>query len=195
MKKPPFASRLLERLDRLRSQAAVMLARASGVSVAEGVRLGPGADLRLGWDLSRRGVLALDRGTHLSDGVVLHPYGGSIRIGANVHLGPYTVIYGHGGVEIGDDCLVAMHCRILSSEHDLPPVGMEIRSRPDVLKPTRLGRDVWIGAGVTVLGGVTLGDGCVVGAGAVVTRDIPPGAISVGVPARVVGRRPSRSVA
>ena len=58
-----------------------------------------------------------------------------------------------------------------------------------VARPTRIGADVWLGAGVTVLGGVTIGDGCVVGAGAVVTRDLPPYAIAVGVPARVTGSR------
>jgi acetyltransferase-like isoleucine patch superfamily enzyme len=42
---------------------------------------------------------------------------------------------------------------------------------------------------VTVLGGVTIGDGCVVGAGAVVTKNLLPGSIAVGVPARVVGSR------
>ena len=112
-------------------------------------------------------------------------------MGADVFLGPHAVVYGQGGVVIGDGCLIAMHCRILSSEHSVPPQGRPIRAEPDILKPTRLGRDVWLGAGVTVLGGVTLGDGCIVGAGAVVTRDLPAGAIAVGVPARITGQRPA----
>jgi len=93
------------------------------------------------------------------------------------------VIYGHGGVKIGDHSLVSMHCQILSSNHTMPPFGTTIRSQPDVLLPTKIGRDVWLGASVTVLGGVTIGDGCIVGAGAVVTKDLPPGAIAFGVPA------------
>lgn len=114
-------------------------------------------------------------------------------IGNHVFLGPHVIIYGHGGVEIGDDCLIAMHCRILSSEHTIPPLDRHIRWEPDILKPTRIGRDVWLGAGVTVLGGVTIGDGCVVGAGAVVTRDLPAGSIAKGIPARVTGQRPATS--
>ena len=50
---------------------------------------------------------------------------------------------------------------------------------------TKIGNDVFIGANVTVLDGVTIGDGAVIGAGAVVTKDIPPYAIAVGVPAEV----------
>ena len=50
---------------------------------------------------------------------------------------------------------------------------------------TVIGNDVFIGANVTILDGVTIGDGAVIGAGAVVTKDIPPYAVAVGVPAIV----------
>ena len=61
--------------------------------------------------------------------------------------------------------------------------------QPSRLLPTKFDRDVWLGAGVTVLGGVTIGDGCIVGAGAVVTKDLPPCSIALGVPAIVRGKR------
>ena len=66
-------------------------------------------------------------------------------------------------------------------------VGIEghPRSRGDV----RIGNDVWLGQGCTIMSGVTIGDGAVVGAGALVTRDIPPYAIVVGVPARIIRHR------
>ena len=54
---------------------------------------------------------------------------------------------------------------------------------------TVIGNDVFIGANVTILDGVTIGDGAVIGAGAVVTKDIPPYAIAVGIPARVIKYR------
>lgn len=56
-------------------------------------------------------------------------------------------------------------------------------------KQTMIGNDVFIGANVTLLDGVKIGDGAVVGAGAVVVDDIPPYAIAVGVPAKVVKYR------
>jgi serine O-acetyltransferase len=49
-----------------------------------------------------------------------------------------------------------------------------------------IGDRVVIGAGATVMGPVTVGDEAVIGAGAVVTSDVPPRAVVVGVPARVI---------
>lgn len=134
---------------------------------------------------------AIEVGPHceLGQGVELMPWGGSIRIGSNVFVGPYCVIYGHGGVTIGDHTLIAMHCAIVSSNHTVPGRERTIRSQPDELLPVHVGRDVWLGAGVKVLGGVTIGDGCVIGAGAVVSTDLPPYSIAMGIPARVVRSR------
>ena len=54
---------------------------------------------------------------------------------------------------------------------------------------TIIGNDVWTGRNVSIMAGVTIGDGAVIGTGAVVTHDIPPYAIAVGVPARVIKYR------
>lgn len=160
-----------------------------GVQLGAGHRFGPGVDLDLGRGARGAGQIRLGSGAWLERGVLLHAWGGSITLGEHVFLGPYAVVYGHGGVSIGDHCLISMHCRILSSNHTVGASDQVIRSLPDVLRPTRIGRDVWLGAGVTVLGGVHIGDGCVVGAGAVVSRDLPAGSICRGVPAEVAGWR------
>lgn len=151
--------------------------------------LGAGADLQLGRQGARTGQLVLGENCEIGQGAVLHPYGGHIELARWIHVGPGTAIYGHGGVSIGEGTLIAMNCRILSSSHTIGPFSTPIRSQPDILRPTKIGRDVWLGAGVTVLGGVSIGDGCVVGAGAVVTKDLPPGAIARGIPAVVSGWR------
>lgn len=52
-----------------------------------------------------------------------------------------------------------------------------------------IGNDVFIGMNVTILDGVCVGDGAVIGAGAVVSKDIPPYAIAVGCPIRIIGYR------
>jgi acetyltransferase-like isoleucine patch superfamily enzyme len=56
-------------------------------------------------------------------------------------------------------------------------------------KQITIGNDVFIGANVTVLDGVNIGDGAVIGAGAVVSKDIPPYAIAVGCPVRIIKYR------
>lgn len=52
-----------------------------------------------------------------------------------------------------------------------------------------IGNDVWIGTRAMIMGGVTIGDGVVIGAGSIVTKDVPPYAVVVGVPARVIRYR------
>lgn len=60
--------------------------------------------------------------------------------------------------------------------------------------PCEIGNDVWIGANSIILRGVKIGNGCVIGANSVVTKDIPPYAIAVGSPAKVIKYRFSESV-
>lgn len=52
----------------------------------------------------------------------------------------------------------------------------------------RIGSRVDIGAGAKILGPITIGDGATIGANAVVIRDVPPGALAVGIPARIILR-------
>ncbi|MFL6974911.1 MAG: Pnap_2097 family protein [Xanthobacteraceae bacterium] len=65
-------------------------------------------------------------------------------------------------------------------------------SRGDIV----VGSDVWIAANATIVSGVTVGDGAIVGAGAVVIDDVPPYAVVLGNPARVVRKRfPDKTIA
>lgn len=160
-----------------------------GVRLDRSCYVGPGVSLGPDNRPAINGTVEVADSCELNQGVELNPFGGSIRIARRVWLGPYVVIYGHGGVEIGEQSLVSMHCTILSSNHGVPPLGTLIRDTPDKLLPTKIGRDVWIGANAVILGGVTIGDGAVVAAGAVVNRDVEAGAIVAGVPAREVRSR------
>lgn len=72
--------------------------------------------------------------------------------------------------------------QMLSGGGKIPEVN-----RHDTL--CEIGNDVWIAAGAQILHKVSIGDGAVIGGGAIVTRDIPPYAIAVGCPARVIGYR------
>lgn len=179
----------MEMLRKLRSRLCIAWARAHGVRIDPHCMLEGSVVLSRGVASGRQGDVHLQAGARLLRGACLEARGGRIIVGTTVFIGQYAVIYGQGGVTIGDNALISMHCRILSSNHAIPASGVPIRSQPDTLLPTTIGADVWLGAGVTVLGGVTIGDGCVVGAGSVVSRDLPPNSIAVGVPARVVRSR------
>ncbi len=174
------------------------MARAQGVELGRDVRLAAGVDFNLGNGFKRclrspqaKGRIALGDSAWVERGGVLWAFDGSIVTHRSVYLGPYVTIYGHGGVEIGEETLVSMKATILSSNHAIPEQGTLIRQQPDELLLTKIGRDVWIGAHAVILGGVTIGDGAVVAAGAVVTKDVEPGAVVAGVPAKVVKRRPA----
>ena len=175
-------------LRRLRNRMHIAWLGLRGVEFGPDSIIDPGVGVHRGVAHNQSGRIVAGS-VRCGRGVILNAHGGSIVMGTQVYLGPYTVVYGHGGVTIGDHCLIAMHCSILSSNHTVAPAGTRINSQPDVLLPTQIGADVWMGANVTVLGGVTIGDGCVIGAGSVVTKDLPPNSVAVGVPARVIRQR------
>ncbi|MNQ98933.1 Galactoside O-acetyltransferase [compost metagenome] len=137
----------------------------------------------------QKGKISISDNCEITKGCIIKAYGGVITLDTNVFLGEYTVIYGHGDVSIGKNTLIAMHTCIVSSNHTISNKTTMIRSEPDILLPVKIGSDVWIGAGAKILGGTNIGDGVIIGAGSVVNKDIPPYAIAVGVPARVIRYR------
>src|SRR6185436_4084024 len=66
----------------------------------------------------------------------------------------------------------------------------QVRYRNAVHKGvTRIGSDVWIGYGATIVSGISIGHGAVIGAAAVIASDVPPFAVMVGNPGRCIKRR------
>lgn len=61
-------------------------------------------------------------------------------------------------------------------------------------RTTYIGHDTWMGHGAIILPGVKVGNGSVIGSGAIVTKDVPPYAIVVGVPAKIIRYRFSQDV-
>jgi galactoside O-acetyltransferase len=130
-------------------------------------------------------------GNHVSvqENVLINANRGHVVIGDHSWLGPGTVVYGNGGVEIGRDVMVASHCAINTVSHHFDRTDIPMNRQGTYCDPIVLEDDVWIGTAAVILQGVRIGRGSIIGAGAVVTRDIPPYSIAVGVPARVTGSR------
>jgi acetyltransferase-like isoleucine patch superfamily enzyme len=172
------------------------IAAAQGVKLGVGVCLAPGVDFNLAGKFKQTlkgsqpcGTIEIGDENWIERGAVLWAFGGSIATASRVFIGPYATIYGHGGVEIGEWSLISMHATILSSNHTIPAMDRCIRWEKDVLLPTKIGRDVWIGANAVILGGVTIADGAVVAAGAVVTKNVEAGAVVAGNPAKEIRKR------
>lgn len=140
------------------------------------LRLAPGAQFQTGE------ACVLDTDTTIE-------CSGTLTIGARVILGHHCTLGCKDRIEIGDDCLLAEMVSIRDHDHNFARTDIPIREQGATCAPVKIGRDVWLGAKVTVVRGVTIGDGAIIGANAVVTRDVPAMAIAVGIPARVVKMR------
>ena len=114
-----------------------------------------------------------------------------IRVGDRVSLNYGAYIDGSGGVEIGDDTLLAPNVVIISSSHNYHDLETPIALSGKTFTPVCIGKNVWIGSHVTILAGAVIGDGAIIGAGAVVRGHIPPNTVAGGVPARILKIRGS----
>jgi len=138
------------------------------------------------------GRIIVSEGVTISDGVVIATYGGTIEIGANTYIGPYCVLYGHGGLAIGRNNMIGAHTVIVPANHGFARVDVPMNVQPLTQEGIRIGEDVWIGSGCKVLDGVSIGNGAVIGAGSVVTKDIGAYSIAFGVPAVAIRSRQGR---
>ncbi|NES96046.1 MAG: acyltransferase [Desertifilum sp. SIO1I2] len=159
---------------------------ALGIELGHGVKLDRGASLR---NHGPRGRIYVGNEVSLDLGVIVKTHvQGDICIGDRTYIGPYTCISGQT-ISIGEDCLIASHCGIYANNHAFAELDIPIILQGATYKGITIEDDCWLGCGVKVLDGVTIGRGSVVGAGSVVTKNIPPYAIAVGVPAKVVSWR------
>lgn len=125
----------------------------------------------------------------IGDETIIRPplfmdYGYQTTVGARTFINVNAVILDVGRVTIGADVQVGPNVQLLTPTHPLDP---EVRrSGLEAAEPITIEDNVWLGGGVIVLPGVTIGRDTVVGAGAVVAKDLPPGVLAVGNPARVI---------
>jgi acetyltransferase-like isoleucine patch superfamily enzyme len=112
-----------------------------------------------------------------------------LDIGDNVDIGWQSTISVGTRIEIGDNVRLAGKCMLAGFPgHPMDPADRAagLPDTADQIGDIVLERDVWLATGVTVLAGVRVGAATVVAAGSVVTRDLPPGVLAAGVPARVI---------
>jgi acetyltransferase-like isoleucine patch superfamily enzyme len=108
-----------------------------------------------------------------------------LEIGDGVSIGRFAHINARQSVVIEPYVLIADRVFITDYHHGRKDPTRPILAQPlEVPRPVRLRTGCWIGEGAVIMPGVTVGRNAVVGANAVVTKDVPDGAVAVGVPAR-----------
>lgn len=112
----------------------------------------------------------------------------TIRVGAGCVFSRGVHLVSMAGICMGDGCMVGEYSSLRDSNHRRSP-EVALRDAGHSSAPITLGRQVWIGRGVTVLGGVTIGDFATVGANSVVTHDVPPHTTVAGAPAKQIHRQ------
>lgn len=136
------------------------------------------------------GSIHLGSHTVIDKGVCLIAMDGKISVGSNTKINPYTIIYGNGaGTVIGNNVLIAANTVIIPANHNFSNVDIPIIDQKENSHGIIINDDVWIGSGCKILDGVEIGQGAVIGAGSVVTKSIPPNAVAVGVPAKIIKYR------
>lgn len=141
------------------------------------------------WIDTESSYITIGDDSYLSSYCILKTFDGWIKMGNNCTVNNYAILYGHGGLEIGNDVRIAAQVIVISMNHVFEDPDTPIWKQGIKAKGIKIEDDVWIGAGAKVLDGVTIGKGSVVGAGAVVTDNIPPYSIAIGVPAKVIKKR------
>lgn len=116
--------------------------------------------------------------------------GGNIYMGDYCHIDTDNVLYCTGGrlifkdrsvTSVGFTAITGNHQRVKGKFFLDTAVTLNIEK--DII----VEEDVWIGANVTLLGGAVIGRGATIGAGTVCSKSVPPYAIVMGNPAKVVG--------
>jgi len=95
-------------------------------------------------------------------------FGKNITIGRRVFINAGCHFQDHGGVTLGDGCLIGHNVVFATLDHGTAPEDRGAMYPA----PIRLGKNVWVGSNSTILRGVTVGDNAIIAAGSVVTKDV-----------------------
>ena len=152
----------------------------SGITIGDDVEvLGP----TVIESLSRPGEsIAIGSGARLKANCWINSYGGSIVVGEECLVGFGSVLFGHGGIDIGKRSMLSPYVVVVSSNHAYWRPG-PLPARGFTREPIVIGSDVWIGSQTVVAAGSVIEDDVVVAAGSVVRGKLRSGYVYGGSPA------------
>ena len=135
------------------------------------------------------GAIEIGNNTRIHDGVLILSYGGTLVIGDNCDINAYSVIYGVGGLIIGNNVLIAGHTMIIPASHTFSDKHQTIIEQGITAKGIKIEDDVWIAHGCSILDGITIGKGAVIAAGSVVNKDVDSYSVFAGAPVKKIKDR------
>jgi acetyltransferase-like isoleucine patch superfamily enzyme len=149
-------------------------------SIGKGSTIGDDVRLRL-----RGGKIEIGEGVDLRATSILNVTGGHLVIEGPSNVGWGVAIHCAESVKIGYFAQIAEYSTIVDSNHihTAPGEWSYFNTRTS---PIELGADVWVCPKSTITMGVTIGEHVIVGPSSVVTKDVPGGVLSSGIPAKVI---------
>lgn len=152
----------------------------------------PHYQLGVNWKLSRK-LRSFATGLYIARCGCDVDVGRKVKLSAKLQLGDRSSIgdFSHlqGDISIGTDVMMAPRCALIADNHRFDDLSRPMNTQGTEEQKIVIGNDVWLGYGVIVLPGVTIGDGAICAAGAVVTKDVVPGSIVGGNPAKLIKMR------
>ena len=142
---------------------------------------------------SNRGI-RIGSGVFVGRNTILSCKNGDIDIADGANIGFNCEIFSASHVSIGASVLMAAYTYVIGGDHDFSDPSKTVLAQGRRSSGVTIGDGAWTGAGAKILDGVAVGAHAVIGAGAVVRVDVPPGAVAVGVPARIVSTRNPQTV-
>jgi len=111
---------------------------------------------------------------------------GNVKVGKHTWIGPFTLLDGGGGLEIGNYCSISSGVQIYT--HDTVKWALSGNRAEYERAPVKIGNCCFIGSHSVIAKGVTIGSRSVIGACSFINHDIPANSIVVGTPGRVIGK-------
>jgi len=146
-----------------------------------GAKISPRAEVELS------PLLTFGKGCRVSSFTKIKASEGSLTIGSRCGFGTGCFLSsGEQGLEIGDNLVCGANVSIVANSYRTDKLDVHLHDQGTTSKGTRIGRNVWIGAGTVILDGSVVGDNTIIAANSLINRRYPPNSYLHGNPAKPV---------